>query len=226
MKLCMFSPKDAALERGWPGRIEGDRVIQLAAQTLQAFFTGGGGAREHAEYPLAEVELRAPVLFPPSVRRFNAQSLDFEFLNTASIRSPEDDIPLPQGAAKLHPSFGLAAVIGAEGAIGGYTLTNVLVAPELHGAKQRDFALSTGPVVVTELGSCVLRTSRPGAEAQAETTLEPRWEEIVAHAGLNTRLRPGDLLIVDTGPSGDELRPGDVCQVEAEEIGVLRNRVA
>ena len=50
----MFSPRDRELERGWPGRIEGDRVIQLAAQTLQSFFTGGGGAREHAEYRLDE----------------------------------------------------------------------------------------------------------------------------------------------------------------------------
>ena len=61
MKLVMFSPKGAHLERGWPGRIEGDRVIQLAAQTLQSFFTGSGQAREHAEHPLEDVELRAPV---------------------------------------------------------------------------------------------------------------------------------------------------------------------
>src|SRR5438067_2453665 len=72
MKLCMFSPKDRELERGWPGRIEGDRVIQLAAQTLQSFFTGGGQAREHAEYPLAEVSLRPPILHPPAVRDFYA----------------------------------------------------------------------------------------------------------------------------------------------------------
>jgi len=55
----MFTPKELDLERGWPGRIEGDRVIQLAAQTLQSFFTGGGGAREHAEYQLADVVLAA-----------------------------------------------------------------------------------------------------------------------------------------------------------------------
>src|SRR3954451_4685550 len=67
MKLCMFTPKEAALERGWPGRIDGDEVVQLAAQTLQAFFTGGGGAREHARYPLADVEFRPPVLNPPSI---------------------------------------------------------------------------------------------------------------------------------------------------------------
>ncbi len=48
---------------------------------------------------------------------------------------------------------------------------------------------------------------------------------MAAHAGLNTLLRPGDLLIAGAVPAGSELRPGDVCQVEADEIGVLRNRV-
>jgi hypothetical protein len=68
----MFSPKSKHLWRGWPGRIEGDRVVQLASQTLQSFFTGGGKAREHAEYALEDVDLRAPVYYPPSVRDFYA----------------------------------------------------------------------------------------------------------------------------------------------------------
>ena len=69
MRLCMFTPLERDLRRGWPGRIEGDRVIQLAAQTLQAFFTGGGAAREHGEYRLDEVRLLAPVQRPPSLPR-------------------------------------------------------------------------------------------------------------------------------------------------------------
>src|SRR3954466_3055813 len=68
----MFTPRELDLERGWPGRIEGDRVIQLAAQTLQSFFTGGGSAREHAEYALLDVVLRPPVLPPPAVRGVTA----------------------------------------------------------------------------------------------------------------------------------------------------------
>ena len=80
----MFSPRDQDLERGWPGRIDGETVIQLAAQTLQAFFTGGGTAREHAEYPLADVVFRAPVLHPPSVRIFD-ESGDFTFANPAAV---------------------------------------------------------------------------------------------------------------------------------------------
>ena len=63
MKLCMFTPLEHDV-RGWPGRIEGDRVIQLAAQTLEAYFTGGGNAREHAEYALDEVRLLAPGAAP------------------------------------------------------------------------------------------------------------------------------------------------------------------
>ena len=118
VKLCMFTPKELALERGWPGRIDGDRVIQLAAQTLQSFFTGGGEAREHAEYPLADVLLRAPVLRPPAVRDFYAfeqhvrtarESRGFEvpaewyeqpvfyFSNPAAIFGPEDEVPYPEG---------------------------------------------------------------------------------------------------------------------------------
>ena len=118
MKLCMFSPKGMELERGWPGRIDGDEVVQLAAQTLQAFFSGGGTAREHARYPLAEVELRPPVLHPPSVRDFYAfeqhvrtarerRGLEvppewyempvFYFSNPAAIFGPEQEIPYPDG---------------------------------------------------------------------------------------------------------------------------------
>ncbi|MGH2999450.1 MAG: hypothetical protein ACRDNM_09130, partial [Gaiellaceae bacterium] len=71
MKLCMFSPMASELERGWPGRIDDDHVVQLAAQTLQSFFSGGGSAREHATYPIDEVVFRASVLHPPSVRLFD-----------------------------------------------------------------------------------------------------------------------------------------------------------
>ena len=45
-------------------------MLHLAAQTLQSFFLGGGGAREHAEYPLADVTLLVPVQYPPTVRIF------------------------------------------------------------------------------------------------------------------------------------------------------------
>ena len=83
----MFSPAGQELQRGWPGRIDGDTVVQLAAQTLQSFFTGGSAAREHADYRLDDVLLRAPVLEPPAVRLFEDAS-SFAFANPSAIRSP------------------------------------------------------------------------------------------------------------------------------------------
>src|SRR5213594_4813365 len=136
----MFTPRELTLERGWPGVVEGDTVVQLAAQTLQAFFSGGGRARRHAEYALADVDLRAPVLQPPSVRDFYAfeqhvktarasrgQDVPpewyeipvFYFSNPAAIYGPEDDIAIPPDTNELDYELELAAVIGVEGQIAG-----------------------------------------------------------------------------------------------------------
>jgi nitrate/nitrite transporter NarK len=171
----MFSPRDQDLERGWPGRIEGDTVIQLAAQTLQAFFTGGGQAREHAEYPLADVVFRAPVLRPPSIRVFDDAG-DFAFANPAAIKAVDED-PGVLGAEQVER---VAGIIGADGAIGGFTPFIEWVAPQLQGAKQRDFALTLGPVVTTPDEG-----PPPGVD----------WGRLVAHAAENTTLAPGDLIV-------------------------------
>jgi hypothetical protein len=171
----MFSPREPFLERGWPGRIDGEHVIQLAAQTLQAFFTGGGQAREHAEYLLADVVFRAPILHPPSVRIFDSAE-DFRFANPAAVRAADERPGVP-GA---EPVERVAAIIGAEGAIGGFTPLVEWVAPQLQGAKQRDFALSLGPVVTTPDEGMP-----PGVD----------WEGLVAYAAENTELVPGDLIV-------------------------------
>jgi hypothetical protein len=178
VKLCMFSPLDRELERGWPGRIEGDRVIQLAAQTLQSFFVGGGHAREHAEYPLGEVVLRAPVLHPPAVRIFDSED-DFRFANPAAIVAADTDVDPPPGASRLEAVRRQAAIVGAEGAIGGFTELVEWTAPELPGEKSRDFALALGPVV---------RTPDEGVPPDLD------WERLVAQASANTRLLPGDVI--------------------------------
>jgi fumarylacetoacetate (FAA) hydrolase len=204
----MFSPRDRDLPRGWPGRIDGDRVVQLAAQTLQAFFTGGGEAREHQEYALDDVVLRAPVLHPPTVRVFG-QDGDFAFANSAAIYGPEDAVPLPAGVEEVESDLRIAVVIGAEGAIGGFTLMNDWVALELAGAKARDFAISLGPVVVTP----------------DEFPSRGDWTALVAHAARNARLLPGDILAAGSRRDGP-YRAGDVVEVKFEEIGVLRNTIA
>jgi hypothetical protein len=169
----MFTPAEAELQRGWPGRIEGDVVVQLAAQTLQSFFTGGSAAREHAQYALGDVLLRAPVLEPPAVRLFDDLG-SFSFANPSAVRSPGAFITRPAG--RLDVSTRLAAVVGLDGTIGGWTGLAEWHAPELEQPKDRDFALLLGPIVDTELAD------------------DFDWESVRALAELNTRLRPGDLL--------------------------------
>ncbi len=169
----MFTPADSDLERGWPGRIDGDVVVQLAAQTLQSFFASGSSAREHAAYPRDEVKLRAPVLEPPSIRVFDDGG-GFAFANPTAVRSPESEIPRPGG--RLDAAQRLVAVIGADGAIAGWTGLVEWRAPELAAPKDRDFALLLGPTVETEL--------EDGFD----------WEAARELAAGNTRLRPGDLL--------------------------------
>ena len=266
----MFSPAGMDLERGWPGLIEGDTVIQLAAQTLQAFFSGGGTARHHAEYPLAEVELRAPVLYPPSVRDFYAFEQHvktareargsqvpkewyeipvFYFSNPAAIYGPEADVPYPDGTQELDYELEVAAIIGAEGRIGGFTVMNDWSARDLQRAEMRvglgpakgkDFATSLGPIVVTPDefdGSEAEMVARVNGEERSRGNLRDlyhSWDAIVAQAARNTVLRPGDVLgsgTVGTGcilehGDGRWLRRGDVVELDVEGIGVLRNTVA
>jgi hypothetical protein len=181
MKLCMFAPRGQDLERGWPGRIDGESVIQLAAQTLQAFFTGGGQAREHAEYPLADVVFRAPVLHPPSVRIFDSFK-DFRFANPAAIVVGGSEPELPDGATGLVPRRFDAAIIGADGRIGGFTELVEWTASGLSGEKSRDFALALGPIVTTP------------DEDWPPRWVSEEWDHMIWQAAQNTRLYPGDLI--------------------------------
>jgi fumarylacetoacetate (FAA) hydrolase len=243
MKLCMFRPKGVELERGWPGRIDGDHIVQLAAQTLQAFFTGGGAAREHAVYPLADCDLRTPVLHPPCVRVFSpferGETPFFSFRNTFPIFGPEEEIPYPEGVGELDYGLALAAVIGAEGAIGGFTIANDWTARDLARievesgfgpSKSKDFAFSLGPVLVTPdelVGSALVArvNSEERCGADLHEIVHP-WTELVAHAARNTSLRPGEVIVAGAPPApGPPLVPGDVVELEAEGIGMLRNTI-
>jgi hypothetical protein len=176
----MFHPRERPMERGWVGRIDSDRVVHLAAQTLQSFFLGGGAAREHAEYALDEVTMLAPVLHPPAVRIFEADR-EFFFSNPAAILSPGAAARRPDGAGGVTALVRTAAVIGADGAAGGFTILGELRAPDLDPPKDRDFALFLGPYVETDF---VARSS--------ETTFD--WDDALALAAANTTLRAGDLV--------------------------------
>jgi len=234
VKLCMFHPVDQPMKRGWVGRLEGDRVIQLAAQTLQAFFTGGGSAREHAVFPLAGVRLLTPVLYPPAVRDFDDQD-SFSFANPAAILGPGAAVEartrpsnsLLQGSLALRSR--LAAVVGDEAVIGGFTAVADWRRSELSPPKDRDFALALGPALVAldELDPDGLEVV---VRVRGRERLRGRfegfdWEAARALAADGTTLRPGDLIL---GPALDEiadLAPGSAVELEVDGIGVLDQAV-
>ena len=218
----MFCPVDHPMERGWVGRIDGDRVIHLAAQTLQSFFTGGGSAREHAVYPLDSVRLLAPVLHPPGVRVFDDQAT-FAFANPAAIVGPEAEV----AASALLPR--LAAVIGAEGSLGGFTVFADWRRPGSSPPKDRDFALGLGPVVVTpdELDPDGLEAV---VRVDGENRLRGRfegfdWTGARDLAAEGTVLKPGDILAGPTLGTVDSLELGRSVELDAKGIGVLRQTV-
>jgi Fumarylacetoacetate (FAA) hydrolase family len=221
----MFHPVDHLLERGWVGRIDGDLVVQLAAQTLQSFFTGGGTARDHAVFPLADVQLLAPVLHPPAVRVFADQG-SFEFANPAAVVGPDAAVG---SSPSLEVLPRLAAVVGADGAIGGFTACadwrNTRAAPP----KDRDFALGIGPVVVTpeELDGYALEViARVDGEERARGVLPAfDWGAALELAQDGTTLYPGDLLIGPSSGSANGLVDADVVELELPGVGTLRQSV-
>jgi hypothetical protein len=220
----MFHPLAHPMERGWVGRIDGDRVVHLAAQTLQSFFTGGGSAREHAEYPLADVRLLAPVLHPPSVRLFDVQTT-FAFANPAAIQGPEAWIR----GDELTLAPRIAGVIGAAGVLAAFTILTEWRDPVRRPPKDRDFALGLGPVAVTaaafDPGACAPVVRMDGVERAREVHERFDWEAAVTLAAERTRLYPGDLLAGPMCGLVEGVAAGSAVEVEAGGIGVLEQRV-
>jgi len=225
MRLCMFHPNDHPMERGWVGRIDGDRVLHLAAQTLQSLFLGGGGAREHAEYALADVTLLVPVQHPPTVRIFDGQE-SFAFANATAICGPGAHVRADGGPLMLLPRP--ACVIGAEGQIGGYTLFAEWRSVGVASPKDRDFALGLGPVLATPATldptpeAIVVRV---GGIERLRAELPPfDWEAAVVFAAARTALRPGDVLAGPCAGSVDSV-VGPV-ELDLTGIGVLAQTAA
>ena len=178
MRLCTFQVDG----REAPGRVEGDRVVELGAPSVVAYLAAGG--EEVGEHRLGDVRLRAPVPRPPSVRDFYAfeehvraarasRGLDvppawyaipvFYFSNPASITGPGDEVRFPAESGEWDYELETAAVIGGDGRIAGFTIMNDWSARDLQRAemavglgpaKGKDFATTLGPVLVTpdELG--------------------------------------------------------------------------
>ncbi len=258
------------------GILENEQVHGLAAETMIEWLNGEGHVRTGTIHPLKDVHLLAPVPTPPSLRDFfsyeehvakgfELRGADipeawyeqpvFYFSNPASIRGPGDGIERPTGCKLLDFELEIAAVIGLDNEIAGFTLLNDWSARDLQikemtvglgPAKGKDFATSLGPMLVTpdelpytdgrlHLEATVVlngeELTRSDASKQHFT-----WPQIVAHAARDTQLRPGDVLgsgtlgggcLLELGPlEGDRwLEPGDLVALDAPGLGTLANPV-
>jgi fumarylacetoacetate (FAA) hydrolase len=178
MRFCTFETDG----RSAPGRVEGERVVELGAPSLTEWLASGGD--DVAEHTLGDVRLLAPIPRPPSVRDFYAferhvanaraqrglemapewyQIPVFYFSNPAAICGHEDEIVFPPESSAWDYELEAAAVVGGDGRIAGFTVLNdwsarglqkMEMAVGLGPAKGKDFATSLGPVLVTpdELG--------------------------------------------------------------------------
>jgi fumarylacetoacetate (FAA) hydrolase len=234
------------------GELDGERVHRLAARSMIDWLSGEGRRRSGEEHQLAELTLMAPVPEPPSVRDFYAfeghvatawrlrgaevpeywyEAPAFYFSNPASIVGPGEAVTRPSATKMLDFELEIAAVIGSDGGIAGFTLMNDWSARDVQAGettvglgphKAKDFATSLGPYIVTtdelRYGDGRLRLEAwvtvNGDEVTRSDAAEKHfgWPELVAHAARDTRLRPGDVLGSGTLPGGCllELGPQDL----------------
>jgi fumarylacetoacetate (FAA) hydrolase len=175
----------------------------------------------------------------------------FYFSNPAAVYGDGDAVPKPADTERLDYELELAAVIGPDGEIEGFTIMNDWSARDLQRkemsvglgpAKGKDFATSLGPGLVSRDELPADLDMRAVARVNGEVRTDSRtggmqwsWEQVVAAAARNTPgLQAGDVIgsgtvgggcILEHG-DGRWLEPGDEVELEIEGIGVLRNRVA
>jgi fumarylacetoacetate (FAA) hydrolase len=247
-RLCSLRAPDGG--RG-VGEVEGEVVNLVAAGSMLEWLAGGGRERTGESHPVDEVTMLAPVPDPPSVRDFYAferhvaagaarrgsevpeywyRAPAFYFSNPASIHGPREPVRRPPSVKMLDFELEIAAVIGADGEIAGFTLMNDWSARDVQAGemtvglgphKAKDFAISLGPWLVApdqlpyedgRLGITASVTVNGREVARSEAAEQHfSWPEIVEQAGRDTRLRPGDVLGSGTLAGGCllELGPQD-----------------
>jgi 2-keto-4-pentenoate hydratase/2-oxohepta-3-ene-1,7-dioic acid hydratase in catechol pathway len=164
----------------------------------------------------------------------------------SAVIDPDDPIVLPRDQGRVDEEGELVVVMGrrcrrvspadAMRCVLGYTCGNDVSArvwqkADLNWwrAKSSDTFAPFGPWICTELdpGSITITARINGREVQRCTTHDLIFDvpTLVAWISRSVTLEPGDLIYTGTSGTTAELHAGDIVEVEASGIGVLRNPV-
>ena len=212
----MFRPAGTAMERGWVGRVDGDEVVHLAAQTLQHLFSG---AAPPVSTPATGWPTWSCCSSPPR-RRFASSTSRTRSSSRTPRHSPAQG---PRSRARrAHPSWRTSASPASSPGRGRRALARR--PPAGAGAdppNDRDFAIVLGPWFTTvdeALATPELTLTVDGAlrGAGSEDSTGRRRGASVE----NTRLRVGDLLLAPMALVDDVL-PGAAVAIDVEGHGTL-----
>ncbi|PKB77951.1 MAG: fumarylacetoacetate hydrolase [SAR202 cluster bacterium Io17-Chloro-G9] len=163
-----------------------------------------------------------------------------------SLIGPEDTIVRPKDTERLDEEAELVVVIKdrcrnvseeqAMEHVLGYTCGNDVSARDWQSedrnwwrAKSADTFSPAGPYIVTDLDPRDVRVSARinGKEVQSESTRYLIFDipAIVAYTSRFVTLEPGDMIYTGTPGEPGEMKDGDVCEIEIDGIGVLRNPI-
>lgn len=171
-----------------------------------------------------------------------SSALDYELELAAVVGKPARNLPADDSALDCLAGFTVMNDWSAR------DLQRAEMAVGLGPSKSKDFATTLGPRVVplTELKDyCRDGRLHLGMTARVNGKEYSRgnagsmywtWPQILAHASRDADLRPGDVIgsgtvgtgcILELTPEvvGGWLQPGDMVELEVEQIGVLRTLV-
>ena len=165
-----------------------------------------------------------------------------------SLITNEDEIVLPAYSDQVEHEAELGVVIGklckdiADGDdslnyVRGYTCLNDITARDLQRsdgqfarAKSFDTFCPVGPVIETDLDPSDIRVlcRVNGVLKQDGRTSQMVFpvDSLIRYISRMMTLLPGDLIATGTPSGVSRLKSGDVCEVEIEGIGILKNPVA
>ena len=233
------------------GAVEGDMVKQLSASPFEEF-TITDHVHPLSEVKLLAPCVPTKILaiglnYSSHLHDRPGPTEPMVFYKTpTSLIGPDDTIIRPKDTERLDEEAELVVVIKdrcrnvpanqAMQHVLGYTCGNDVSARDWQSedrnwwrAKSADTFSPAGPYIVTDLDPSNVRVSARinGKEVQSESTRYLIFDipAIVAYPSRFVTLEPGDMIYTGTPGEPGEMKDGDVCEIEVEGIGVLRNPI-